>query len=90
MHEGDRAVRALTAPSYRKGDYAIKLFTIYDRNCCPTLSLSFSQQTPLHTAAKQGNQYTVHGLIKLGAKVNIKDKLGVSETILPAMDWFEF
>ena len=35
----------------------------------------------MHTAAKNGNQYTMKGLIDLGADINIKDKDGVSETI---------
>ena len=41
---------------------------------------SLSQQTPMHTAAKEGNEYTMEGLVKLGADINIKDKDGVSET----------
>ena len=36
----------------------------------------------MHTAAKNGNKYTMKGLTKLGADINIKDKDGVSETIL--------
>jgi len=34
----------------------------------------------MHTAAKQGNEYTMKCLVKLGADLNIKDKKGVSET----------
>ena len=33
-----------------------------------------SQQTPLHTAAKDGNEFTMKGLVGLGADINIKDK----------------
>ena len=51
-----------------------------------SLSLSLSQQTPLHTAAEDGNQYTMDGLVKLGADINLKDKDGVSETILLVMN----
>ena len=40
------------------------------------------QQTPMHTAAKNGNEFIRKGLIMLGADINIKDKNGVSETIL--------
>ena len=36
----------------------------------------------MHTAAKDGNEYTMEGLVKLGADIKIKDKNGVSETIL--------
>ena len=36
----------------------------------------------MHTAAKDGNEYTMKGLIRLGADITIKDKDGVSETIL--------
>ena len=38
---------------------------------------SLSQQTPMHTAAKDGNEFTMKGLFKLGADVNIEDKNGV-------------
>ena len=41
-----------------------------------------SQQTPLHTAAKVGNEYTMRELVELGANMNIKDNDGVSETVL--------
>ena len=36
----------------------------------------------MHTAAKEGNEYTMDGLVKLGADINIKDKDGVSETLI--------
>ena len=36
----------------------------------------------MHTAAKEGNEYTMDGLVKLGADLNIKDKDGVSETLI--------
>jgi hypothetical protein len=35
-------------------------------------------QTPLHTAAQYGNVHAVRGLIRLGAKVNVRDKFGHS------------
>ena len=38
------------------------------------------QQTPMHTAAKKGHEYTVKGLVKQRADINIKDNDGVSET----------
>ena len=44
-------------------------------------NLSFTQQTPMHTAAKDGDEYTMKGLVNLGADINIKDKDGVRETI---------
>ena len=34
----------------------------------------------MHTAAKDGDEYTMVGLVKLGADINIKDNDGVSET----------
>ena len=34
----------------------------------------------MHTAAKDGNEYTMKGLVKLGADLNVKDNDGVSET----------
>ena len=46
---------------------------------------SHFQQTPLHTAANIGNEYTMDGLVKLGADINIKDKDGVSETLIMAL-----
>ena len=39
--------------------------------------LSLPQQTPMHTAAKDGNQFTMEGLVNLGAAINIKDNDGV-------------
>ena len=36
-----------------------------------------SQQTPMHTAAKDGNEFTMKGLVGLGADINIRDKDGV-------------
>ena len=44
--------------------------------------LSLSQQTPMHTAAKIGNEYTMDYLVKLEADMDIKDKDGVSETVV--------
>ena len=38
-----------------------------------SLSLSLSQQTPMHTAAKNGNEFTLKVLVELGADINIKD-----------------
>ena len=49
-----------------------------------------SQQTPLHTAAKVGNEYTMREFVDLGANMNIKDNDGVSETVLLEIYWFEF
>ena len=49
-----------------------------------------SQQTPMHTAAKDGNEFTMKGLRELGAYINIEDKNGVSEFILLMVDLFEF
>ena len=40
----------------------------------------------MHTAAKTGNEYTMEGLVELGAHKNIKDKDGVSETLIRAHD----
>ena len=40
----------------------------------------------MHTAAKDGNEYTMEGLVNLGANINIKDKDGVSEAILLVVD----
>ena len=31
----------------------------------------------MHTAAKDGNEYTMKGLVEQGANINIKDKNGV-------------
>ena len=48
-----------------------------------TFLVTFSyQKTPLHIAASKGRDYTVECLVKKGADINIKDKTGVSETIL--------
>ena len=33
----------------------------------------------MHTAAIEGNEYTVKGLVEQGANINIKDKNGVSK-----------
>ena len=33
-----------------------------------------SQQTPMHTAAKDGNEFTMKGLVKLGGDIHIRDK----------------
>ena len=35
----------------------------------------------MHTAAKDGNKFTMKGLAKLGADINIKDNDGVSVTV---------
>lgn len=40
----------------------------------------------MHTAAKDGNKFTIEVLDDLGADTNIKDKDGVSKTILLVMD----
>lgn len=40
----------------------------------------------MHTAAKDGNKFTMEHLFKLGANINIKDKDGVSEVILLVVD----
>ena len=32
----------------------------------------------MHTAAREGNEYTMKGLVMVGADINIKDKDGVS------------
>ena len=45
---------------------------------CLKICLSFSQQTPMHTAAKHGNIFTMEGLVELGADINIKDNNGVN------------
>ena len=51
---------------------------------CTTLkvALFFNQWTPLHAAADNGCDYTVECLLKRGANINMKDKAGVSMTIL--------
>ena len=41
-----------------------------------------NQRTPLHVAASKGHDYTVECLVKIGANINIKDKAGVSMTLL--------
>ena len=46
------------------------------------------QQTPLHTAAAKGHDYTVMCLIKNGADIDIKDKNGVSVTIFLMIDMY--
>ena len=43
----------------------------------------------MHTAAKDGNKFTMEVLVELGADINIKDNNGVNENIL-VVDWFEF
>ena len=35
----------------------------------------------MHSAAKEGNEYTMGRLVKLGADINIKDNDGVGETV---------
>ena len=51
---------------------------------CTTLKVTpfFNQRTPLHAAAIKGRDYTVEYLVKKGADISIKDKAGVSMTIL--------
>ena len=51
---------------------------------CTTLKVTpfFNQRSPLHAAASKGHDYTVECLLKRGADINIKDKAGVSMTIL--------
>ena len=44
--------------------------------------LSLSQQTPMHTAAKNANKFTMEVLDDLGADMNIKDIDGVSKSTL--------
>ena len=39
----------------------------------------FVQQTPLHIAVREGQEYTVKSLVENGANVNSKDKDGVSD-----------
>ena len=43
--------------------------------------LTLHQQTPMHTAAKNGNEFIMKSLVKLGADINIKDNDGVRESI---------
>ena len=40
------------------------------------------QRTPLHVAASKAHDYTVKGLVKKGANVNIRDTNGVGLTVL--------
>ena len=40
------------------------------------------QQSPLHIAAREGHDFTAKRLFKKGADISIKDKAGVSVTIL--------
>ena len=51
---------------------------------CTTLKVApfFNQRSPLHAAASKGHDYTAECLLKRGADINIKDKDGVSMTIL--------
>ena len=51
-----------------------------------TTCLFFYQRTPLHIAANKGFRYTVETLVKRGANIKIKDKNGVSATILLKVD----
>ena len=39
----------------------------------------FTQRTPLHIAVREGKGYTVKSLVEKGAKVDSKDKDGVSD-----------
>ena len=43
----------------------------------------------MHTAAKDGNKFTMEGLVELGADIDIKDNNGVNENIL-VVDWLSF
>ena len=52
-----------------------------------TIFLSLSQQTPMHTAAKVGNKFTMEGLFELGADINIKDNDGVN---IYYLCWIDF
>ena len=54
-----------------------------------TTIVSLSQQTPMHSAAKEGNDYTLKELVKLGADINIKDNHGVSEILTITAGRFE-
>ena len=40
----------------------------------------------MHTAAKDGNKFTMDVLAKLGADINIKDNNGVNKNIIPVVD----
>ena len=40
------------------------------------------QWTPLHVVASKAHDYTVKGLVKKGANVNIRDTNGVGQTML--------
>ena len=44
----------------------------------------------MHTAARDGNEYTMKGLAKLGADINIKDKDGVSDTLIITAGRFSY
>ena len=48
----------------------------------PKCFFSFFQQTPMHTAAREGHEYTVKSLVKQGADTSIKDTDDVSMTLL--------
>ena len=48
--------------------------------------VNFLSQTPLHIAAQQGDMNKVTSLVNSGASVHIKDKKGVSDTMLIAGD----
>ena len=47
-----------------------------------TINFFFHQWSPLHVASKEGHDYTVEWLVKKGAKIQLRDKNGVSLTIL--------
>ena len=51
---------------------------------CSSLKVApfLNQRTPLHVAASKGRDYTVEYLINKGANISIKDKAGVSMTII--------
>ena len=40
----------------------------------------------MHTAAKDGNKFTMEGLVELGADINIKDNNGVNKNIILVVD----
>ena len=46
------------------------------------LLVSLYQRTPLHIAVKEGQEYTVECLVKIGADINIQDNDKVTDTIL--------
>ena len=61
---------------------SVNLATQWLINISSNVLLLSYQQTPLHVAATKGHDYTVECLVKKGADMDIKDKAGVSMTIL--------